>query len=425
MRILHLVHQYPPHFIGGTELYTQTLAKYQALAGHDVSVFCPYPDVGSGENVLKTEEGGVQVFRVGLQPRSRSQIFFDSFRQAALQSALKNVLIELKPDLVHIQHLMGLPIDLINHLATQGIPSVLTLHDYWYVCANAQLLTNTNQEICNGPDFLYFNCARCALARAGRPNLSWLAPAVAPLMGFRNRQLSRVLQQASEIIAPTHFVKQIYTRLGASAAKMVVIKHGLELPEDKVKAAREKRRNKQAALPLHIGYIGGISRQKGLHVLVEAVNGLAEDEIELTIYGDLSVFPDYVQELRHLIRHNHINLVGSIAHEDIWPALAEFDVIVLPTLWYETSSLILDEAFAAGVPVIATRLGVMEEKIEDDVNGRLFPVGDIVALREVLKTLVERRETVSRWRHNIPEVQTIEAYIKEIEDVYHEVLHGL
>ena len=418
------MHQYPPHFIGGTELYTQTLARYQVLSGHQASVFCPFPN-NEHDEIDYSEEQGVGVYRVPLEPRSRTQVFLDSFRQQNLKGALEEVLPVVKPDIVHIQHLMGMPISLIDSVVALEIPFVVTLHDYWYECANAQLLTNTEQAICSGPDRLFFNCARCALARSGRDDRLWMAPSIAPLMFYRNIRLNKVLDKAARIIAPTRFVHQIYSELGAPSSKMVVIKHGLELPAEKVAFARLVNNNREPAGLLRIGYIGGINWQKGLHILIEAVNGLPEGQVDLTIYGDQSAYRDYVTELNKNSKHSGISLPGPIPHEQIWSVLAGFDIVVLPTLWYETSSLILDEAFAVGVPVIASRIGVMVEKIEDGETGRLFPVGDVRALRDILMDLIENPDTLVHWQAGIPNVRLIDDHVKEIEDVYNHALVAL
>lgn len=420
MRILHLVHQYPPHFIGGTELYTETLAKYQALAGHSVSVFCPYPQIGGDGFPEMHLEQNVRVFRVPLEPRSPTQVFLNSFRQPQLNRALEWVLEEEKPDIVHIQHLMGLPFALVDKITAVKIPFLITLHDYWYICANAQLLTNTEQEICDGPNSYFTNCAGCAFARAGWTKGIGLAPSIAPLFLFRNSRLGKILNQAQRLIAPTDFVYRTYSDLGAPTNKMLTVRHGLELPQEIINRALAARANRSRERPLHIGYIGGINWQKGIHVLIEALNRLPPDEVQLTVYGDLSSFPQYANQLRKSSTHSGITLAGPVSHEQIWLALASFDLLVLPTLWYETSSLILDEAFAVGVPVIASRIGVMVEKIEEGTNGRLFPVGDVNALSEIIYDLIKNPDTLQKWQEGIPRVRTIENHVRDIEEVYYE-----
>ena len=89
-----------------------------------------------------------------------------TFGDATIERLFERALDDFRPDLVHVQHLMGFPVQLLHLLRQRRIPYVVTLHDYWWICANAQLLTNYGQQICDGPR-LWLNCGRCALARAG------------------------------------------------------------------------------------------------------------------------------------------------------------------------------------------------------------------------------------------------------------------
>ena len=129
MRILHLVHQYPPDYVGGTELHTQTLATNQAEAGHQVAVFCPSPMRWDGRAIVADVEQGVRIYRIPLGPRTRTQVFRATFRQPQLLAALQTILRQELPDIVHIQHLMGMPIGLVDLLVEENIPYVVTLHD--------------------------------------------------------------------------------------------------------------------------------------------------------------------------------------------------------------------------------------------------------------------------------------------------------
>ena len=313
----------------------------------------------------------------------------------------------------------------VDYLEDTRTPFVVTLHDYWYVCANAQLLTNTDQKICSGPNTRFTNCAACALARAGWSKWEWLAPALAPLLYYRDRRLHKILDLAQSIIVPTNFVYNTFAEMGAPVKKIRTIRHGLDLPRDSVHKVRKMRDMRGFRPPLHIGYIGGINWQKGIHVLIDAVNRLPVDQVKLTIYGNLSSFPDYVSELRRRCHHPNILLAGPVSREQIWTALASFDVLVLPTLWFETSSLVLDEAFAVKVPVVASRIGVMIEKIKDNINGRLFPVGDIDALTRLLSDLINQPDVLQQWQEGIPEVYRIEEHVRDIEKVYQEAVDAV
>lgn len=413
MRILHIVHQYPPDFIAGTELYTQTTALYQVRAGHEAVVFAPAPQ-GAVEPQV---EDGVRVYRVGVGVRGGRQVFANTFFHGGITRPFTTILAQEKPDVIHVQHLMGIPFGVMNQVIKSGIPYVITLHDYWYGCANGQLVTNNTGEICAGPDKNHRNCGRCAIARAGMMNLTGLAPLVAPLLAYRNGRLRHILAHAASVIAPTQFVKSIYQQMGLPDDNFTVAPHGIEVPHEKIRAILEKRPSSPPN-SLHIGYIGSIAPQKGLHILIEAVNQLPTANIKLTLYGSLDTFPDYVTHLRKIIHHPGIQLAGSIARSQIWQAFSSFDIAAMPTLWYEASPLTIQEAFAVKTPIIASRIGAMPEKIRHGVDGLLFPPGDIAALHNALLSLIDDPEQLAQLRSGIQPVYTMAEQAQDILEIY-------
>lgn len=422
MRILHLIHQYLPEKVGGTELYTHTLARHQIQEGHSVAIFTPtrtpLPETQSPitDYGLQITDYGLRIYHIPVGERSPTAVLRSNFHHPALSRAFAQVLEEEKPDVVHVQHLMGLPFGLAQQIRRAGIPLVITLHDYWYVCANAQLLTNYDETVCAGPNY-WLNCAHCALARVGHGQAYPLIPFLAPLFGWRHGRTQAILRHAAALIAPTHFTANTYRQLAALSGNIHVIPHGLELP---------------AAMPaktphdgLHIAYIGGIAPQKGVHVLIEAVNQLADYRSpitdyrsRLTIYGDPTAFPDYTARLQQQATHPGITFAGPLPHAQLWETLAGIDLIVVPTLWYETASLIVQEAFAVGVPVVASDIGVLPERIHAGVDGLLFPPGDAAALAGVLRRLQAQPVELAQLRAGIQPVFTIQEHVARVTAVY-------
>jgi len=170
-----------------------------------------------------------------------------------------------------------------------------------------------------------------------------------------------------------------------------------------------------------LGYLGSLSPQKGLHVLVEAINGLP-DAVSLDIYGDPTVFPDYVAKTRAMSRHSGVRFNGVLPRERLWDALGELDALVMPTLWYEASPATIREAFAAGLPVIASDLGAPGSMVRDGVDGLLFPPGDAPALREILRELIEQPEHLTELKAHIPPVRTEADHVAQIEATYRATL---
>ncbi len=409
MRILHLVHQYPPRFVGGTEIYTQSLATELARRGHHVAVFHRRSEVGRR---VQREPGPVREYGLVADPVTPVERFRATFGAPFIEQAFRDVLTQETPDLVHIQHLMSLPVRLVATLWQRQIPYGITLHDYWYVCANAQLITDYARTICTGPRG-WVNCSRCALARLGHPRLIPAIPVLMALFATRGRWLREVLQRAAFLIAPTRFVRDIYVQWRVPEDKIQVIGHGIILPQ-----ALPVR---QASPPrVRFAYIGGLTWQKGVHVLIEAFNGL-DTNAELVIAGDPQTFPEYSAGLRAQARHPGITFVGALDRAAVWNLLAQTEVLVVPSLWYETASLVIQEAFAAGVPVVASHIGALAERVRDGVDGMLFAPGDATALRETLQRLAQDGSWRAQLKSHIRPAETIQTHVDQIETLYKSV----
>lgn len=418
LRILHLVHQYSPHFVGGTELYTQTIATQQQERGHTTAVFAPTPAPPTNQPYHLTLENRVHIYRIPLGQRSRTAVFRHTFHQPQLTHALTAVLNHFQPQLIHIQHLMGLPLTLPRHFA--HLPYHLTLHDYWYLCANGQLITNDTHQTCPGPQPNFHNCGRCALARASNPQLNPLAPLIAPLFRYRNRRLFDVLQRAQTVIAPTYFVQQTYLAQGAPSHNLRLLRHGIDIPHEHLAQLRQTHPY-QPHTPLRLGFVGSIAPQKGVHLLIEAINQLSHDAVQLTIFGGLDQFPDYVASLKQTATHPHIAFAGRVSRSQLWHELTQLDLLIMPTLWYEASPLTIDEAFAAGLPIIAAQIGAMSEKIRDGIDGRLFPPHNAAALRDLLRELIYQPQQLIAFHQAINPVRTTQQHLDELDQIYH---HG-
>jgi glycosyltransferase involved in cell wall biosynthesis len=113
-----------------------------------------------------------------------------------------------------------------------------------------------------------------------------------------------------------------------------------------------------------------------------------------------------------------VRFLGRLTREEVWDTLAQVDVVVVPTLWYETFSFIISEAFIAGVPVIASRLGPVADRVRDGVDGLLVPPGDVSAWRAALQRLVEEPNFLARLRANVRPPMTLNEHVGRIEALY-------
>ncbi len=190
LRISFVVHKLPPESLGGTEIYTRSLARALAAQGHRVTIFAPSAAVTQTQTM--TEADGVEVTRAPL-PATRATEnaaaqFWHTFRDGTLESRFAHFLQQVKPDVVHFQHVQAVSARLIELAA--GRPRFATLHDYWYFCANSQLI-RPDRSPCAGPSAGCRNCVDCATARAGLAPLPRAAPACGAAAGVSQSDAAR------------------------------------------------------------------------------------------------------------------------------------------------------------------------------------------------------------------------------------------
>jgi glycosyltransferase involved in cell wall biosynthesis len=425
MRIAFVVHKFPPHSVGGVETYSWSLARALAELGHELHVF--YPLAGISASTSRVERDGIHLWRVAL-PASRSnegpiKQFWHTFRDTAIEASFRDFLATTQPDMVHVQHVQGVSAELIA--LAQGRPRIVTLHDYWFFCANSQLLRPDGQ-VCMGPRWGW-NCVDCLTVRQDLRRLRTLRPLVALPLAYRNLYLRRVMGTVPLLLAPSEFLRQQYIAQGFPAKRIQQIELGLDRQRLGVSANEnspglaKSSRTLERGPELSFGFLGALAPHKGVHVLVEAFN-LLPAHASLTIYGGGAAFPEYVAQLRGAAANPKIHFAGPLPHTRIGEALARLDCLVVPSVWYENSPMVIQEAYGAGIPVVASRLGALAEKVRDGETGRLFTAGDSSDLARVLRDLIAEPQQLDIWRANIRPAPTMQQHAQEMLEAYQTVL---
>jgi len=409
VRILHVVHQFPPDWVGGTEVYTLNLAKGQARLGHQVAVF--HRAAGT-QRLVRAEWEGVMVYRAHAGRMTPWSVFQATFGHRGLRRAFSETLADFQPELVHLQHLMGLPVSIVMQAQRQCIPLVLTLHDYWFICSVSQLVW-PDARTCQGKA-LGLNCARCVLsARLASSGTWFLRPLAAPILQIRDTLVRRAALQADSLIAPSRFLIGQYVRTGFPADRFVYLEHGID-------AERIQRYPHRpfADGRLRFTYLGSLAWQKGVHILAEAFRDMPPEKAALRIYGDPTVFPSYVAHLRHSANPANTSFEGTVPNTEVGRVLADTDVLVVPSLWYENSPVVIQEAFAAGVPVVASRIGALAEKVQHGVNGLLCTPAKVEAWRATLERLMAEPGLLEHLQANVLPPVTMEEHVSQLESLY-------
>jgi glycosyltransferase involved in cell wall biosynthesis len=408
MKIALVVHQLPPEHLGGVEVYTWTLARRLVALGHCVAVFCPTDDQkAAGE----TEREGITLVRpYRPDPRSLGPLagFVRTFRSRPIERAYASFLRCWRPEVIHVQSLQWVSAQLTRQHGRT--PTVLTLHDYWHICANSQLL-RADGSLCPGQS--PSACVYCLLRGRGvhRVAAALLAVPLSPLLAWRNRYVRKSALRPDLLLTPSPQARDVCLAAGLAERPINAFDNGLDPLRFAGAPTRSAARDHAV-----FGYLGGLAWQKGVHVLVEAFRALPPQH-ELRIYGPQQTFPEYVQQLRGLATHPGIRLLGPVAPHEVGEALVDLDYLVVPSLWAETFGMVAQEAQYVGVPVIASRIGGLQ-RIRDGSDGLLFEPGDVAGLRRILERLAAHPEERERLAGGIRPGPTIDEQAQALVELY-------
>jgi len=429
VRVLHAIHGYLPRHRAGAELYAHALVRAQQ-ARHEVRVLSAERDRAHPHGSLRERSfEGVSVTEL-VNNRTLSSLD-ETWRPAGLGTVFAKALDDFRPDVLHVHSLLNLSFELPGLARRRGAAVVGTLHDYTLVCpSGGQRVHVAEEHVCREIDPA--RCARCFDTLPVRQPLGWTGPGT-PLLRLAARVLGRpsgappprpehvasrleaavsVLGSFDVLVAPSASLAAEYRRLGAPKARLRVSDYGFPALVPLVRPPRGPR--------LRIGFVGTPIWHKGVHVLIDAVRRLPEGRFELDVWGDLEVAPGYVRRLRRGAVGLPVRFRGGFDREEAPKVYAGMDVLVVPSLWLENSPLVVHEAFLAGVPVVAARMGGLVDLVEDGRSGLLYEARDDAALASALRRLIEEPGLLERLSAARPPVKSLERDVLEWEAVYEE-----
>lgn len=411
MKIVVCLHDYLPRHPGGTEVHAHEVARELARRGHEVTALFTERDLAARDgDVREGRLDGVRTLEV-VHQREYADVR-ESFEEPRSLAVFTRLMGELAPDVVHFQHLAVWGSRVLPAARAAGARVVVTLNDYWLLCDSATLL-RPDGELCT--DGLHGTCTSCLrrhpllAERWSEPDLEsrWRAAARARFERHRAD-----LAAAHVVVSPSRFLAGQFERAGfRPAAQCEILLYGYP-------GELHPARRRDPAHKLRVGFVGGIYRSKGVHVLVRAFRHLVGEPVELSVHGHLDWFPDYAAELRAQAKGLDVTFAGGFARGDVERVLAGLDLLVVPSIWYENMPITIYEARRHGIPVVVTNLGGMAEAVEHGVSGLTFPRGDDVALADRIRALVRDPALYDRLARNRPPLVTLEEVVSRLEHLY-------
>lgn len=445
MKIVYVVHEFPPDNIGGTGVAVLQVAKNMLAGGHNVWVLAPQrwvnndlPSIGFFDEKVD----GLSVRRLVFNPELASNHVLYEYYNPVLSVYAKDFLREICPDIIHIYHLLHLSSSIIDAARELGIPIILTLTDFWFFCPK-WIRLKADGNLCK-ENFYWEECIYCLKEQNNvydritrvfgeRMMKSYVEQAISSnkfkLSLVNNRQISSLLisavgrlpflksqlEKVDQIVCRSSFLSKVFLNKGYFHNGFTIVSPGTNIPP---KLPSEKSQNSNIAF----GYFGGGREHKGAHVLLEAFRQIRSTNVNLKLYG---YFPDtdYVKELRREAKADErIDFMGNYERTELTKVLAGIDILVIPSIWYEAYGLSILEAFANKVPVIATDIRGVPEIVHDGHNGLLFKRGDVLGLKQKMESVINEQGLIQKFRENILRVKSVNEECNELLNIYEKLV---
>jgi glycosyltransferase involved in cell wall biosynthesis len=392
---------------GGGTTVPRLAAKELARRGWDVTVF--HAAVKPTESrkpyeVVESHQDGVRLIAVHNRPHGLFDIGnpHRELDDPPITEAFVQALDRLAPDVVHFHNLHNLGASLIDHAAARGLPAYFTTHNYWLICPRAYLLTGEG-AICAGPGD-GSNCASCV----GSADVAGHQRRLAEIRAKADRGLTSIL-------AVSHAVRRTLLASGYSADLVDVVHQAMPHETEIWNALGSRRAPGRVGERLTVGFLGSAYPHKGPQLLTAAAQQ-TQAQINVKILGEIP--PQFESRLRAIDRRGAVEVVGRFSPDQIAELLADVDVAVLPSMWWDCAPLAAAECLAAGTPLLVPRLGGLPESIRDGVDGLTFAGLDVDDLARQLDRLAGEPGLLERLQGQIRAPKAFGDYVDELEAYY-------
>jgi glycosyltransferase involved in cell wall biosynthesis len=322
---------------------------------------------------------------------------------------LRQVIRRERPDVCHFHNTFPLMSPAVFHAARhERIPVVVTLHNYRLLCpAYTFMREGSVCEKCASKPFAWPGIVH-ACYRGSRP-----ASAIAAGMLAAHRVMGTWSQAVDVYVALTEFARRKFVKGGLPAAKVVVKQNSLD-HDPGYSADRGD----------HALFVGRLAPEKGIETLLSAWQ-LIKSPLRLRIAGDGPLADRVARAARE---DSRIEWLGTLSSEQVVLEMKRANVLICPSIWYEGLPLTLIEAFATGLPAIASRIGGLPDVVTEGQTGLMFSPGEPAELAAQVEWAARNPAEVRRMggeaRRSFEKTYTADTNYRLLMKVYRRALSG-
>jgi glycosyltransferase involved in cell wall biosynthesis len=406
MKILHISTGFPLSYPGGITNYVRALAKAQANLGYEVHV------------LARPEKHAAHLNKIKVEGYISSRVIPFSLKivdKDPTTDQVANLLSKEHFDIVHFHMALDFPMQFLRDFASFGVPYVVSLHDYFYICPRIFMM-NVEMDVCREVDVQ--KCQLCVgrldqinLFRRAARKLGVVLPRIPSSRPKQRLEAMRAFLQKAALLLPVSTrTAEIYKKI-VPGANFVVEQIGNE-------SALMNPMAKKPSNKIRLTILGTLNKMKGAGVLEELIKSVRRQDIEFHFYGRVS--GDHEKRLCRygLICH------GSYVPEDLPAILAKTDVGLVLPIWEDNGPQVAMEFINNRIPVLGTRRGGVPDIVSEE-SGFLFDPDDPSGMKLALTWLEDLCSTkIKEISARIQRLKTPAQHAARIATLYNKVLES-
>jgi glycosyltransferase involved in cell wall biosynthesis len=405
-RILIISHGHPDFSVGGGEIAAYAHWEELRRRGIEamlVSRVSNSPGHAGAPFFARSADG----FEVLFSPPPVNHFRHSQPQGRVVYEDFRALLERFSPTIVHFHHYAHLGLELIREVRKYGsdVPIVLTLHEFLAICHAQGQMLKTNGLLCQKAAPL--DCHLCF-------------PDISPQDFFmRELFVKSFFALVDLFVCPSQFLRDRYIAWGLPPEKMVVLENGQPLRRGFIAEESSDRTYETRFVAL-----GQLSRLKGTLVLLDAVRLLPKrlrKSIRIEIHGSVQYAEDdFKVQLETALKglEHTVRLCGPYLSGDVGGIIRRNGWLIVPSIWWENSPLVIQEAFAAGRPIICSNIGGMAEKVNHGVSGFHFRVNNAADLAARIEECATNPSLWKKLCTGLPQPPTIDQTVDRLLALY-------